>query len=578
MFSKAGEAILQLWPAFEEGWIVYEDDDVIAVDKPAGMPSQAADAARPDDLVTRLLSYLRERGGPPPYLGVHQRLDKETSGVLVMARRREANASLAAQFEGRKVEKRYRAAVFGWPKGRRKATLRDWLAPAESGRVRVGREGEKGAQPAVTHVEEIGRQGDRALLELRLETGRTHQARVQLANARAPVAGDRLYGGAPAPRLMLHASEIALLHPRTGKPLVLRAPPPPELAAWLERGDPGAGVYDDPEALARALARAAMGRYALGHAREGDDATTAFRLVNDAGDGLPGLVVDVYGDWLVAELHADDLELSGHEARKRRVLDALFALGARGVYLKVRPKQSSTLVDTRREDLAPKLPVRGEEAPFEIEVLEEGVPYGVRLADGLQTGIFLDQRANRRRVRENATGKRVCNLFAYTCAFSIAAARGGAVRTVSVDASVTALERGREGFARANLARGAEHAFVAEDAFAWLRRAGKGSERFDLVLLDPPSYSSTKKRRFVAKTDYAGLAAEAMALVAPGGVLLACANHRGISQGRFRKMLHDAARAAKREVIQAKDLGAPVDFPVAMGGESQLKAVWVRLG
>jgi 23S rRNA (cytosine1962-C5)-methyltransferase len=575
VFSKARVTILQLWPVFDEAWVLYEDDDLIAVDKPAGMPSQAADARRPDDLVTRLLAFLSERPGrgPEPYLGVHQRLDKETSGVLVMAKRREANASLAAQFEGRRVDKRYLAAVLGWAAGRRVATLRDALAPGDDGRVRVARDREKGAQPAITQVSIQERVEGRSLLELRLETGRTHQARVQLAHAGAPVAGDRLYGGAPAPRLLLHASEITLAHPRTGKPLTLRAPTPPELGAWVARGDPGARVYDDPEALARALARAAMSRYALGTSAD----TTAFRLVNGEGDALPGLAVDVHDDWLVAELHADDADLFGEEGRKARALDALLALGARGVYVKIRPKQASTLVDTRREDLAPKLPARGEPAPFEIEILEDGVPYGVRLADGLSTGIFLDQRGNRRRVREASSGKRVLNLFAYTCAFSIAAARGGAARTVSVDAALTALERGRAGFERAGIACGAAHVFAAEDAFAWLRRASKGPERFDLVVLDPPSYSSTKKRRFVAKTDYAELAAEAMALIDAGGALLACVNHRGITQARLRRMLQEAARVAERRVIQAKDMPAPADFPAAIGAESHLKAVWVRL-
>jgi 23S rRNA (cytosine1962-C5)-methyltransferase len=113
--------------------------------------------------------------------------------------------------------------------------------------------------------------------------------------------------------------------------------------------------------------------------------------------------------------------------------------------------------------------------------------------------------------------------------------------------------------------------------FVWIERAKKKSERFDFVLLDPPSYSSTKKRRFVAKTDYADLAAKAMALVEPGGVLVACANHRGIAKGRFRRLLHEAARAAGREVIQAKDVPTPPDFPVPYGGESHLKVVWVRL-
>ncbi len=567
-----------LWPDFDDAWIVYEDDDLVAVDKPAGMPSQAADPGRKDDLVTRLTAHLLARGGPKPYLGVHQRLDQDTSGVLVMTKRREANASLAAQFEGRSVEKRYRAAVTGWPRGRRSATLRDALAPGEGGHTRVARPGEKGTQPAVTRVDEVGRAGERTVLTLALETGRTHQARVQLAHAHAPIAGDRLYGGAPAPRLLLHASDVTLAHPRTRKKLEIRAPIPADFGLWLAHGDLGVRVYDDGSALALTVARAVLRRHALGRAASAPLATTAFRLVNEGGDALPSLAVDVYGDWLVAHLYADDAGLWDDASRKDRLFDALGSLGADGVYVKVRPRQANTLVDTRREDLAPKDPVRGTPAPNEIEVLEDGIPYGVRLGDGLSTGLFLDQRANRRRVREASGGKSVLNLFAYTCAFSVAAARGGASRTVSVDAAAVALERGRQNFARAGLGAEGAHAFIAEDVFAWLGRAKKRSERFDLVVLDPPSYSSTKKRRFVAKTDYADLAAEAMALVESGGLLVACANHRGIAKARFRRLLHEAARAAGREVIQAKDLPSPSDFPAPLGGESHLKIVWVRLG
>jgi 23S rRNA (cytosine1962-C5)-methyltransferase len=568
-----------LWPDFDDAWILYEDDDLIAVDKPAGMPSQAAEAGRRDDLVTRLSAHLRARarGQREPYLGVHQRLDKDTSGVIVMTKRREANTALAAQFEGRTVQKRYRAAVTGWPPGRRVATLRDVLAPGEGGRTRIAHRGEKGAQLAVMHIDEVARSGVRAVLALSLETGRTHQARVQLAHAKAPIAGDRLYGGAPAPRLLLHASDIILDHPTTGQKLEVRAPVPADFDPWLLHGDMGERVYDDRSALVRTIARAVLCRHALGRAGDTPLETTAFRLVNEGGDALPNLAVDVYGDWLVAHLYADDTGLWDDVARKNRLLDELGSLGADGVYLKIRPKQANTLVDTRRDDLAPAGPVRGEPALPEIEVLEDGIPYGVRLGDGLSTGLFLDQRANRRRVREAAAGKRVLNLFAYTCAFSVAAARGGATRTMSVDAAAVALERGRENFARAGLAIDAAHAFVAEDVFAWLGRAKKRSERFDLVILDPPSYSSTKKRRFVAKTDYAGLAAEAMALVEPGGVLVACANHRGIARARFRRFLHEAARTAGREVIQAKDVPTPIDFPAPFGGESHLKVVWVRL-
>src|SRR5579862_5452733 len=105
-----------VWPDFRDAWIVHEDADIIVVDKPVGVSSQAADPSSPDDVVSRLRSFLVARGADP-YLGVHQRLDRDTSGLVVFARRRTANAALAAQFEGRRVEKKYVACVTGWGKG-----------------------------------------------------------------------------------------------------------------------------------------------------------------------------------------------------------------------------------------------------------------------------------------------------------------------------------------------------------------------------------------------------------------------------------------------------------------------------
>jgi 23S rRNA (cytosine1962-C5)-methyltransferase len=574
-----------VWPDFRDGWVVADDGHVIAIDKPAFVSSQAADPDRPDDVVTRLKAWLAARG-QDAYVGVHQRLDRDTSGVLVYARRKEANASLAAQFEGRRAKKTYVACVQGWPRGRDRTTLRDTLVQDKGGTMRVASGRARDGKPAVTHVKVLARHADRALLELELETGRTHQARVQLAHAGSPIAGDALYEGPAASRLMLHASALALQHPSTGKPVRFEAPVPPELTSWVEKGDVGAAVYDDPPALARALSRALERRWALGRS-EGARATTAFRLVNEEGDGLPRLAVDVYDAWLVAQLYGDDARggIWADLARRDRVLDALHALGFDGVYLKVRPKQANVLVDTRREDLAPAHAVRGTSAPAELEIREEGVPLLVRLGDGLSTGVFLDQRANRWRVREMAKGKSLLNLFSYTCAFTVAAAVGGATRTVSVDAAAVQLERGRKNLAHAGLLEGRDHAFVADDATSWLGRAARKGERFDLVVLDPPSYSTTKKARkgagggrFVADRDYVDLAAAAIAVVAPGGTLVACTNHRGISPLKFRRILFDAARAAKRDVTRMRDMPEPPDFPVAIGALGHMKTALVELG
>jgi 23S rRNA (cytosine1962-C5)-methyltransferase len=558
----------RVWPAFAERWIVHEDDDLIIVDKPDGVPTQAAEPDRPDDLLTRL----REVRGKDAYFGVHQRLDRDTSGILLLTRRREANGPVAAQFEKRAVEKRYVAAVTRWPRGKEITVLRDSVAPGDGGRMHVVGPRAKGAQEAVTRVRVLERVGERALLELVLETGRTHQARVQLAHARAPIAGDALYGGERASRLLLHARSLTLAHPKTGKRTTWTAPIPAEIDSWLRRGDLGDAIYDDKALLQGAFERALRRRFALGRANDGERATTCFRVVNEQGDALPKLAVDLYGDHLVAQLYGDDGPWAD-KGRRERVLDRLFALGVDGVYLKIRPKQANTLVDTRRDDLAPVAPVRGVASEDPLLVHEEGVPFVVRLGDGLSTGLFLDQRANRRRIREMSGGASVVNLFAYTCAFSAAAAMGGAKRTLSIDASVAALERGRENLRVAGMLETGEHHFVAEDAFAWLAIAARKKDRHDIVVLDPPSYSTTKKRRFVAESDYAELAAAALAILRPGGKLLACVNHRGISPAKFRRAMFDAARTARVELVQVKDLSTPSDYPVAPGETSHLKSV-----
>ncbi len=553
-----------LFRTWDDAWVVHMDEHVIVVAKPAGVASQSADPELPDDVPHRLGKWLEARGEASK-LGVHQRLDRETSGVMILSRSKVASAALAKQFEGRDVEKKYLACVTGW--SRRDAVLDDLLAPGDDGRVVVAKRGDRRGKQAKTRVRLIERSGDRCKLELVLETGRTHQARVQLAHARAPIAGDPVYGpSARAPRLMLHASALTLTHP-SGRRVTYHAPAPAEFASWIASGDGDDRIYQDADALDRALSRAAQRRWSLAHSPNGSRHTNAFRLVNEEGDGLPGLAVDVYDDWLVAQLYGD-------RPWRARMIEALGRTGARGAYLKIRPKQANTLVDTRKEDLAPKLPVFGESAPDEFSIDEEGVPYLARLGDGLSTGIFLDQRANRRRIRETAKGKRVLNLFAYTCGFTVAAAVGGARATVSVDASMAALERGRAGLVHAGVSLGPAHTFVADDAFSWLARAAKKGEKFDLVIVDPPSYSVTKARRFVAESDYAELAALVLSVMAPRGEMLACTNHRGIRAAKFRRVMFDALRLANREAAQVKDLPSPHDYPAQ---ESHLKSVWVTL-
>lgn len=553
----------ELWPAWRAAWIVHEDAELLVVDKPPGIATHPPEPSRIDDAHTRVRAFLAARGEKEPYLGIHQRLDRETSGVLLFTRRREANRGIAAELEGRLAKKTYVAGVVGRVPER--GELRHRLAPGDGGAMRVLPRGARGGQEAISRYRVLAREGQRALVELTPETGRTHQLRVQLAAEGFPIAGDARYGGAPAPRLMLHAAALGIKHPGTEKPVTFRAPMPAAFEAWLRARSEA--PFTSVSSIEAVLREAALARYGL--ARSGD--TDAFRIVNDAGDRLPGVTVDVYGRHLVVALLGDEAV-----AAREAVLDAADRLGLAGVYLKVRPKHASRVVDTRREELAPREAVRGASAPDAFTIHELGLPFEVRLGDGLSTGIFLDQRENRRRVRELAGGARVLNLFAYTGAFTVAAVAGGARASVTVDVS-----RGALAWARRNLdAVGADpgaHACVEADVIAWLRARAK-TERFELVLLDPPSFSTTKTSRWSAASDYPELAALCFATLAPGGRMLACTNHRGIVRMKLRRQLHEAARAAGREVKQMKDLPDPVDFPPEPGEEAHLKSLLVTVG
>lgn len=563
--------INRLWPDFREGWIVYRDEDVIVISKPAGVSSQAADPAYPDDIVTRLKHFLAAERAQAPnevYLGVHQRLDKETSGVILYTLRKSANGCIAEQFEGGTVEKSYFAAVLR-PTGRPlPETLSHYLTARSGGSVRVGKRGQPGVKQAVTNLKTLDTNGRRALLEVRPKSGRTHQIRVQLAAVGAPVAGDRQYGGAAAPRLMLHAAVLQFLRPADRRSMTVQSQPPPAFRRWIERGTQN--PYGDLDLVRDLVGSAVEARWGLGRSVRTEQPTTAFRLINGAGDGLPGLAIDVYDRWLVTHVYGGPAE----EALEH-LLDLLHSLEFDGIYLKRHPKQANVLVDTHDPRLAPDQPVRGYAAPAELKVFERGLPLIVRLGDGLRTGLFLDQRENRRRVRESASGLRVLNLFAYTGGFSAAALAGQADLVVSVDDSTAAL-----GWCERNIALlsdNSRHRVHAADVFDALAGFEASGERFDLVVVDPPSYSTTRARRFRVIDDLGRLVAAAMRVTERGGRLLVSANHRGLSLHALRRHVHSAARLSGRALVHLKDLPPQSDFPTepeeSFGSKSALAVV-----
>ena len=533
------DAYANLWVPWSADRILFEDEDLVVVEKPANISTHAPDSGHDDDILSRVRAYLATRDKLAPtavYLGVHDRIDRDVSGVLPFTKRKTANSGLAPQFEKRHVERRIVVAVTGW-KGERD-------------------------RPGANGMRVVDQVGPRVLLEY---NGRdpVRSVREMIRAAGALVAGEIAGETNPvASQAMVHVASLTLLHPGTRASMTWQSPTPSRFERWLHAGS----LLTDPSGMSDVLRTAAEQRHALAHA----GTSTAFRLVNDAGDAFPGVTVDRYGDYALVQFYSPAANTA-----QDVVLDAVAQLGPRGIYAKYRPKQSNTLVDTRRDDLAPSRALRGSDAPDEFEVTENGLRYIARLGDGLSTGIFLDQRDNRRRVREMAPGKSVLNLFAYSGPFTVAAAAGGAGRTMSVDLSAGALDWAKRNL-EINSLTGPQHGFAVGDVFGWLEGAKKRGDRFDLVLLDPPSYSTTRDgTRFSAASDYRALAALVFAVVAPGGQLLACSNHRGIVHAKFRRYLHEAAHDAGCTVAKMQDLAAPSDFPPAPGHEAHLKSVLV---
>jgi 23S rRNA (cytosine1962-C5)-methyltransferase len=278
------------------------------------------------------------------------------------------------------------------------------------------------------------------------------------------------------------------------------------------------------------------------------------------------------------------------QARSEQLVDALRTL--------VKPIGIIEQVVTRNERSAPRMLWPTGELPAKVAVRENGLTFWVQFGEGLSTGLFADQRENRWRLLSmDLRGKTALNCFAYTGAFSVAAAKAGATVT-SVDLSRNYLEWARENVLANGLAcndlpqhpiateddkavpgqSGPKHDFIYGDVFEWLRRFAKRKRTWDLVLLDPPTFSRPKHgRAFRAERDYRDLAALAIPLVAADGWLFCSTNQRSLEPEKFEHALRDAAQQCGRVVTALEFQTVPFDFRVPTGESPYLKTFWAQL-
>jgi 23S rRNA (cytosine1962-C5)-methyltransferase len=281
--------------------------------------------------------------------------------------------------------------------------------------------------------------------------------------------------------------------------------------------------------------------------------TNAFRLLHGEGDFLPGVVCDLYAGFAVLKYDCEAARLAYDAALVPFLMEGGAGVVLRGVYERAM-KGSETGGATRA----------GEAPPEEVEILERGLRIGVDVIRGQKTGFFLDQRDNRALVESLSGGKRVLNCCSYTGGFTLAAARGGALATVSVDLAPAAVRAVGENLRR-NQLDGAQHQAVCADAFVYLSEAVQAGERFDLIVLDPPSFAPSEKARPRALAAYRELNQLGLSALASGGILCSASCSSHITEEDLVGVLREAASKQKRPLRLVERRGAGADHPVLPG-------------
>ena len=305
-----------------------------------------------------------------------------------------------------------------------------------------------------------------------------------------------------------------------------------------------------------------------------------YRLIHGAADGYPGWFVDRFGSYLLSVS-----ETKTPQPHQQEILSGLVkALNCAGIYHK--PWKRSVRGDEIK-DVSPTL-IQGDPAPEEFEVIENGLKYGIRFSEGYSVGLFHDQRDNRKRLlsgkiakkfqlfEEGANNLDALNTFSYTCAFSVCAGKIG-MQTTSLDWSKKYLDWGRSNLL-INQVEPESADFIYGDAREWMRRLERKDRRFNLIILDPPSFSKVGNgKTFQIKKDYTELVLLASRLMKPRGILLACCNLKTLLDAQFLKMIQSGAHQAKRSIIQYHIAEQPADFPTHHDQPAHLKSIWARL-
>jgi 23S rRNA (cytosine1962-C5)-methyltransferase len=289
-------------------------------------------------------------------------------------------------------------------------------------------------------------------------------------------------------------------------------------------------------------------RKAIGVAENSQN--NVYRLIHGEGDGLPGLIIDIYNNTAVMQMHS-----VGMFRIRQTLADSLKKM--LGDQLKAVYDKSESTIPHKANTGARNEYVLGNSAPG--EVLEYNNKFMVDWVEGQKTGFFIDQRENRKLVESYSKDKRVLNMFCYTGGFSVYAIRGGAQMVHSVDSSDKAVELTKQNIA-CNFSNASHEAF-ALDAFEYLNNI---DNQYDLIILDPPAFAKHQDALKNALQGYKRINAKAISKISPGGIIFTFSCSQVVNKDQFRQAVFSAAAISKRNVRILHQLTQPADHPVSI--------------
>ncbi|MBU1232187.1 MAG: class I SAM-dependent methyltransferase [Proteobacteria bacterium] len=505
---------------------LYRDEKWLVVNKPSGISTHRA-----HDGDLGLVEWLKLHYDLPVY--ICSRLDKGTSGVLVFALTPEAVGEAQTIHENNTSKKTYFFIA-------KKSSHTSWVCSQSLDN-----------KSCETHFSKVKEGALYALYKAEIHRGRTHQIRRHAAVSDIPLLGDEQYGGPVFPRLCLHCGAVNW----PGIDHMLQIDPP----EWFDACLDGLSETITSQALAEK-------RWPFLSA-----ITDCCRLIH-RGEYTEDIAVDKYGEFLCVTGFDESLSAAQHLHRLGAMLATLSQkCDCRGGVIKTNRR------DPHKHDLFADFTAWGKPVPESFVVQEHGLQFRVALNNRQHVGLFLDQRDSRSRIARAAKGKRVANLFAFTCSFSVYALAAGAEVVFSVDLAAGCLNRGKENVAINQLANTENGKFVKEDVRKWLARQLRKKQKnppgfspFDLVICDPPVFASAGHgKSFHVEKEWSALVNGVHEILGDEGKALFANNHQTGSE-------HYYSDTLKKIFSEVTVLKPPVDFPQVAGQPSHVRIYWCR--